>query len=180
MARSWGPRSRTTTTSAARADFAATLLGAVLIIAVAVALGLGANHFSGRGIPLLPAHVVESPTIPLPRGVEGLDFAEVRTAFEAGSALFLDARPTGDYAEGHIPGALSLPPDEFEQRFVELIDSITEAPALIIYCSGEECSDSIALAERLLETRDTGIYVFEAGWRAWRRAGAPVGIGGQP
>jgi rhodanese-related sulfurtransferase len=112
--------------------------------------------------------------LPLPDGTSPMGLSGVRTAVERGDTLILDARPAEDYAEAHIPGALSLPANDFDDRFPEVADSIEQASRIIVYCSGVECSDSIEVAERLVGFRFKSISVFEQGFRAWAAAHLPV------
>ncbi len=163
-----------------------TILGALALALGSASIGLLVNNFSPRSLPVLPvgpelapAQKV-SPTIPLPEGIKPITLDEAKKAFDEQAALFLDARPAADYAEAHLPGALNLPPARFEELFLDLADRIEEAPALLVYCTGEECSDSIEVAERLQETGDHTIYVMEAGWRAWVEAGYPTTTGPEP
>ena len=174
--------SQSNTTSA----LAYALLGALALVIGSATLGLAVNHFSPRGIPVLPVGQEQAPaqastpTIPLPSGLKPITLADAKKAFDDHAALFLDARPAADYAEAHLPGALNLPPARFEDLFLDLADRVEEAPAIIVYCSGAECSDSIEVAERLQETGDHTIYVLEAGWRAWAEAGYPTTTGPEP
>ncbi len=170
--------SQSNTTSA----LAYALLGALALVIGSAALGLAVNHFSLRGIPVLPVgqEQASAPTIPLPSGLKSITLADAKKAFDDHTALFLDARPDADYTEAHLPGALSLPPGKFEELFLDLADRVEEAPAIIVYCSGAECSDSVEVAERLRETGDHTIYVLEAGWRAWSEAGYPTTTGPEP
>ncbi len=157
------------------------LVGALALVVGSAAVGVAVNHFSPRGIPLLPESRggEEAPAVvlALPAGVGGVGLAEARDAFESGSALFLDARPPGEYAESHLPGALNLPPREFDDYFAQVVERVEEAERLIIYCEGVECSDAIEVAERLIEFGFSEVYVFEPGWRAWVDAGGPSAEG---
>lgn len=159
-------------------DALGALLGALAIVVSAAVLGVVVNHVSAKGIPIFPEPGEEQ--LYLPPGVLALTAAEAYAVFEAGSALFLDARYPEEYAEGHIPGALNFPPDDFEEHFLDLIDEIEAAPKLVISCESVECSDSTQLAERLLEAVEVPVYVLEDGWRAWQEAGYPSKEGPEP
>jgi 3-mercaptopyruvate sulfurtransferase SseA len=60
------------------------------------------------------------------------------------------------------------------------MDVIDEAPSLVLYCGGYECSDAIDLAERLLEIGHPDIRLFEQGLRAWVDAGGDTREGSDP
>jgi len=161
---------------------AATILGALAIVVGSALLGLLVNHYSPRGIPLLVAasESQTEPALALPQGVQRIGLEGIRAAFESGDALLIDARPAEDYAEAHIPGAVSLPAFDFDSRFPELIDSLEAAPRIIVYCSGVACSDSIEVAERLTGFGFEEVSVFEQGFSGWDGAGLPTTVGAEP
>jgi rhodanese-related sulfurtransferase len=167
--------------SAGQQSVAGVLIGSLAILIASAAAGLIANRFSPRGLPLFPrVRAQETVSLPLPPGLKSMGPREADTAFQAQSALFVDARAPEEYAEGHIPGALNIPPDDFENRVLDNIDRIEGAPAIIAYCPSIECWDAVEIAERLREVTDRPIYVFEQGWAAWRSADYPVTTGDQP
>ena len=58
--------------------------------------------------------------------------AEFRKALAAGTILVLDVRDAGAYANGHIPGAISLPLDELEKHANNLKG---ETRPIVAYCA---------------------------------------------
>ena len=52
--------------------------------------------------------------------VARVDPADAKAAYDSGSALFVDVRDAASYAQGHIPGALSIPLAELAERAGEL------------------------------------------------------------
>jgi rhodanese-related sulfurtransferase len=162
------------------------ILGALAIVIGSSALGIAVNHLSPRGIPLLPTPAAgpirqePAPALSLPKGLEPITILDARAAIDKHLALFLDARPADQYAEGHIPGALSLPSDKLDDTFPNLADRIEASPFLIVYCDGAECSESIHVAERLIEYGFLGTRLMVDGYRAWADAGNPVTKGSEP
>lgn len=169
--------------SAGQSSLAGVLAGALGLLIASAALALAVNHFSRRGIPLLPkagrGDQAEA-KLPLPPGVRAMTREQAYAAFVGRSALFLDGRTPEEYAEGHIPGALNLPADEFESHFLDISEQVEAAPALITYCLSLECGEGVEIAERLREIVSQPIYVYERGWEAWKEAGYPGGKGEQP
>ena len=161
---------------AGRSEVVPALVGAIALVIGSAVLGVAVNQVSPRGIPLLAitADAGGPATLALPEGLEGVDLPAARSAFDEQAALFLDARSPEDYAEGHVPGALSLPAYEFDARFPEIAERVEEAQSIVVYCDGVECSDSIHVAERLVEYGFSDVSVFESGWRAWAESKAPV------
>ncbi len=63
--------------------------------------------------------------------VPRISLEEAKAAFDDGAAVFVDVRSEAAYAEGHIPGALSIPLAELESRLGEL----DPAQWIITYCT---------------------------------------------
>ena len=100
-----------------------------------------------------------------------LEFAKY--LFDEKIAVFIDARDTEDYEVGHIVDAVNIPFDYYED-YEEVMDALDSDGIYIIYCSGEECSLSIDLADHLYnEKLIDKLLIFEGGWPQWRDAGYP-------
>lgn len=56
---------------------------------------------------------------------------DAKGALDAGAAVFVDVRDPSSYAASHIPGALSMPLDELEQR----LDELDPQAWIITYCT---------------------------------------------
>lgn len=98
-------------------------------------------------------------------------------------ALFLDARRTSVYAEGHIPGA--RPMSVWEADVDEKVKAMSEEGLdpempVVIYCSGGECEDSHMLAQKLWGMFFNNLLVYYEGYPGWAGAGKPVRKGPQP
>lgn len=59
-----------------------------------------------------------------------IDGAEARRQVESGARL-VDVRSPGEYASGHLPGALNLPVDQLSSRLGELED---KSKPVVLYC----------------------------------------------
>lgn len=83
----------------------------------------------------------------------------------ADRAVVLDVRPTVEYEEGHIPGAISIPPEELQARLEELPRDRT----IVAYCRGSYClfADEAVV---LLRERGYEAYRLEGGWPEWALA----------
>lgn len=108
----------------------------------------------------------------------GLDFTK---RFHAGrGAAFVDARSAEEYAEGHIPGAVSLPFDDVYKK-PELAKTLDEKGLpIIVYCGGGDCDLARTLAYALIEAGHKRVLVFKDGLPGWAAAGMPVAKGAQP
>ena len=100
-----------------------------------------------------------------------LEFAKY--LFDEKTAVFIDARDAEDYEAGHIEDAINIPYDYYED-YEEVMDGLDDAGIFIIYCSGEECSLSLDLADYLYnEKLIDKLLIFEGGWPEWQDAGYP-------
>jgi rhodanese-related sulfurtransferase len=60
--------------------------------------------------------------------------AEVRDALTRGTAVVVDARTADEYAQAHIPGAISIPAERVDAEASRLPHD--KARPLIFYCRG--------------------------------------------
>jgi rhodanese-related sulfurtransferase len=99
----------------------------------------------------------------------------IREKFPEG-VLWIDARPSDQYAKDHIPDAILLNEQGFQDQVAEHLETLQKAVvedrAVVIYCGGEACQASRKIREQL--TRLIPIekaYVLKGGWPAWQAAG---------
>ncbi len=100
--------------------------------------------------------------------------------FDAGAALFVDAREAPDYAAGHVPGAVNLPFDESitDPERLEKLDS--RGKPIIVYCGGGGCEVSIQMAGTLMQIGHKKVLVYEGGYPEWESAKYPIASGAEP
>ncbi len=97
---------------------------------------------------------------------------DVKALHDAG-ALFLDARRTSVYEQGHIAGARPFSvwesdiDDKVRKLFDERGDPAQQAQPIVIYCSGGECEDSHMLAQKLWGIQFNNVYVYKDGYPDW-------------
>lgn len=146
---------------------------AAIIVLGGCFIGLLVNLTLVCGTPASPAGRSDSAARVYPVPVT---LAEVR-ALAAEQAVLLDARPRPLFLAGHLPGARSVPYEEVVGGGLTLEDRLPHDRPLVIYCSGNGCSDSFSLAEALIRSGYRDVRVFEDGFPAWRAAGLPVVAG---
>jgi rhodanese-related sulfurtransferase len=101
-------------------------------------------------------------------------------------ALFLDARRTSVYEEGHIAGARSFSvwesdvDEKVNKLFEERSDPRDQDRPIVIYCSGGACEDSHMLAQKLWGIQFNNLYVYKDGFPDWQSRRGAVRTGGQP
>jgi rhodanese-related sulfurtransferase len=177
-------------------------LAAFLVLAtISLAGGLLINQFRDKPLPLLYASkkeriesavaktaatersglpaIDEATEIPSAGAVgaapKTLRLVEFRDFVGKRSGVVLDARPEIFHRLGHIPGAVSLPREDFEQSYAKLRSVLErdKSQPIVVYCSGSSCEDSKMVAEGLVKLGYTHVFVFKGGWDEWNQAGLP-------
>lgn len=98
-------------------------------------------------------------------------------------ALFLDARRSSVYAEGHIAGARSFPvwESDVDARVKALYEEgLDQQAPIVVYCSGGNCEDSHMLAEKLYMVGFDNVLIYKDGFPDWEKRGLPVSKGTDP
>lgn len=161
-----------------------------LAATVAVCAGFFVNQFRDAPLPLVYKNkaerleeAVQRIAAPQPAPVskpevqlsETLSLAEFSSYVDSRQGLVLDARPEIFHRLGHVPGALSLPRDEFESGYARLKDKLeaNRSQALVIYCSSASCEDAALVKKSLASLGFTNLAIFEGGWSEWSGSGKP-------
>lgn len=99
--------------------------------------------------------------------LEPVDQGELFRRVHVGDVTVIDVRPAAEFEAGHLPGAISMPLDELEERLHELPTD----REIVAYCRGPYCVMSFD-AMALLRARGFTAHRLEAGVVEWRaRAG---------
>lgn len=104
--------------------------------------------------------------------LESITAPELRDRLAEDTVVLLDIRPEAEYEAGHLPGAVSLPPD----RLVDLDEVLSGLPSdkgIVAYCRGPYCvyaDDAI----RELARRGRPALRLEEGLPEWRQSGGPI------
>ncbi len=133
------------------------LIGQVLILAaLAIAPGVGeAVYFR---------HKISWQSAVLPSELVTVD--QARTL--SGNAIWVDARPDEEFARDHVPGALSLNEDRWNELLPQFLAVWSPGKKVVVYCSSLSCNASREIARRLRrEAQLPDVFVLEGGWEAW-------------
>jgi rhodanese-related sulfurtransferase len=139
----------------------------VIIIVAASAVGLAVNLFHPRGF--VP---VSREDLALKRVVT-ISEPEAKIKYDAGMALFIDAREREEFAAARIAGAENIPSVNPPSA---ALDAVMGRPReLVLYCDGVECGAAAKLARAII-ARGYGrnIYVIGNGFPGWEERGYPV------
>ena len=99
---------------------------------------------------------------------EMVTMAQVRAWGE--TAIWVDARPDDEFARDHVPGALSLNEDRWNESLPQFLAAWSQEKKVVIYCSSQSCNASREVARRLRnEAQLKNVFVLEGGWEEWLR-----------
>lgn len=102
--------------------------------------------------------------------------SEMVTVAEArawgGNAIWVDARPDADFESEHVPGAILLNEDRWNELLPQFLQqSWSPEKKVVVYCSSESCNLAGDVARRLREEAKlpNEVRVLEGGWEEWLR-----------
>ena len=85
-----------------------------------------------------------------------------------GDAIWVDARPEEEFEKQHVPGAILLNEDRWNEMLPRMLATWSPEKRVVVYCSSESCGASREVARRLREeARLQNVFVLEGGWEAW-------------
>jgi rhodanese-related sulfurtransferase len=97
-------------------------------------------------------------------GIEGITLSELKDRMDKGEVLLLDVRPKEEYEKAHIPGAVSIPIEELEEK----LSSLPANCDVIAYCRGPYCLMS-AEAVEILKAKGINAFRLEEGVKEWNQ-----------
>ena len=110
----------------------------VLIVSIAILIGLLVNLVSPKGIPLFgnwdPSEGSLHAGGPCKPDTNEVSQTDITALYLDKNVLFVDARTAGDYREGHIQRAVSLPVYEFEKYYPDFDMQFPFEMTIVCYC----------------------------------------------
>lgn len=133
------------------------------LILAAVVLAAGINLFHPRRIAWVEDWGNRVEAAAVRENVALVQLPEMIEFLRDDTRLLVDARPAEEYAQGHIPTAISVP--FMDGEIPDALLYSVQPP--VFYCSGPECDDGLLLA---LDVRSAGredVSVFIGGMELW-------------
>jgi rhodanese-related sulfurtransferase len=128
--------------------------------------------------PPAAAPRADAPTVPDTKEPLEAQYGTIKKLWDAGVAVFVDARSPEEYAVGHIPGAVSLPFDDVFKDPEKAKHLDTHGRAIVVtYCGGGDCDLSRNLAFSLIDAGQKKVLVFMGGLPGWKEGGNAVATG---
>jgi rhodanese-related sulfurtransferase len=142
-----------------------------LIVVAGAGCGFTWNSLSGKGFDLNQSVFIQAGDVLVPA-------TEARVWLDRG-ALFVDARPHDFWRMNRIPGAVSLPEEDFEHWYAEVEPVLQKHLSIIVYCSGYGCESSHIIARELRE-RGFAAVILDEGLPAWEDEGYALDTEARP
>lgn len=144
---------------------------AVVITIVVIITAFIVNFTRDEGIPL----IADAEAFRIQTNAEFMVPADARGHFEAGAALFIDAREADLFETESIEGAMNLPSTSGDVHTLAYM--VPADPALICYSAAATERQAGVIADKLLEIGFTKVYVLHGGLESWKEEGLPTGKG---
>lgn len=88
-----------------------------------------------------------------------------------GPLLWIDARPAADFVRDHIPEALPLNADDWDNQIVAVIARWQPGTRVVVYCDDRACGSSRHVAEKLRrDYQFDDVLILHGGWSSWQEA----------
>lgn len=157
---------------------------------VLLAVGIGTLHAGRSGVKLgisggvpEPHSVVPSngtttaPAVASPYTDRGRPFITTdhgKSLFGLPDVAWVCAGSKEEFLAGRIPGALFLPPEEFEGgAYPALLQAMAREHSIVVYCESG-CSSAEYVAQRIIEFGFEKTLVLAEGFVSWKSRGLPV------
>ncbi|HKZ15954.1 MAG TPA: rhodanese-like domain-containing protein [Geobacteraceae bacterium] len=150
-------------------------MGAIILIAGAFGLiwnrGMLYDVWSGKqgSMSSPPSISAGQGDIPMPAGL-----MQVKEMFDRKEAVLVDARDDLVFGREHIKGAVPMPVGLFDRRIADFTAKVPLSAAVVVYCSGYGCHDSMTIGKKLMARGYRQVFVYEGGYPEWKDAGLPV------
>ncbi len=134
---------------------------ALILVALAFLPGIGqAIYFRDKVSWRLPVTASEMVTV-----VQARAWGE--------NAIWIDARPDEEFARDHVPGAVSLNEDRWNELLPQFLAVWSPEKKIVVYCSSQSCNASREVAHRLRNQAQPpmqNVFVLEGGWEEWLKS----------
>jgi len=144
---------------------------AIVITIVVVVIAFIVNYTRDEGISL----IADGDAFRIQTNAEFMVAEDARGHFDAGTAMFLDAREVDLFEAGHIEGAMNLPSTSGEVNSLAYL--VPANPDLICYSAAATERQAGVVADKLLEIGFKKVYVLHGGLEAWEEEGLPTAKG---
>ena len=139
----------------------------IALVFVSAAAALAHHGIANSGFLKQPQAVAQIKDAHWADFVHKLSATEARALVGRPDVTFVDARFPGDFAKGHIKGAINVPVNVNDTNLRELLAKVPKEHLVILYCQSEACRFAKDLAPRLAAEGHVRQSLFTGGWREW-------------
>ena len=93
------------------------------------------------------------------------------------NVTWVDARPAEEFEHDHIPGAILLNEDSWNDLLPQFLQQWSPEKRVVVYCSAQRCNAAAEVARRLREEAQlkdnegkNSVFVLEGGWEEWLKS----------
>jgi rhodanese-related sulfurtransferase len=87
------------------------------------------------------------------------------------TVMWVDARPDEQFNQQHIPGAVPLNEDRWNELLAPMLNAWSPDRRTVVYCSTQTCALSHQVARRLRDEAGLkDVFVLHGGWEKWLEA----------
>ncbi|MGW4201496.1 rhodanese-like domain-containing protein [Streptomyces sp. NPDC004726] len=109
------------------------------------------------------------------RDLPQVDPAEAESLISAGAALVVDVRDEGEYASGHLPGAVHVPGGELPLAVAGLRAAGALPDTVIVHCAGR--TRGLLAVDALQRVGVHNVWALRNGTMAWLMSGRELEVG---
>src|SRR4029077_8392910 len=92
------------------------------------------------------------------------------------TVAFVDARTASAFAQGHVAGAIHLPPIGHPDEALRMAE-LGQKKTVVVYDDLSSCNLADSAGQRLRSRGVRDVRVLEGGWPAWQSRGQPAASG---
>jgi rhodanese-related sulfurtransferase len=86
------------------------------------------------------------------------------------NAIWVDARPDNEFEADHVPGAIQLNEDHWNDLLPQFLEKWSPEKKVVVYCSTQSCNLALDVARRLRnEAQIKEVLVLQGGWEEWQK-----------
>lgn len=87
------------------------------------------------------------------------------------NAIWIDARPDNEFEADHVPGAIQLNEDRWNELLPQFLAAWSPEKKIVVYCSTQSCNLALDVARRLRsEAQIKDVFVLQGGWEEWLKS----------
>ena len=87
------------------------------------------------------------------------------------NAIWVDARPDNEFEQDHVPDAIPLNEDRWNELLPTLLARWSLEKKIVVYCSSQSCNASREVARRLRDEAGLkDVFVLQGGWETWLKS----------